>query len=115
MTDFLNNRKQRVPLNGEISPRIHVEAWAPQGSILGPLLFLIYIKDLSENLASRSKLFADDTSPFSVVKELTGSSAINLNSDLANNWANQWIITFNLDPRKQAQKLIVAKTPPKSS
>ena len=60
--DFLRNRKQRVLLNGEISDCSDVDVAVPQGSILGPLLFLIYINDVSEELYSNAKLFADDTS-----------------------------------------------------
>ena len=64
LSDFLDNRTQRVILNGQYSSWAKVEAGVPQGSILGPLLFLIYINDLSDNLASNPKLFADDTSLF---------------------------------------------------
>ena len=62
-----------------------------QGSILGPLLFLIYINDLSDNLTSNAKLFADDTSIFSVVHDVN-TSAKELNDDLkkVNDWAFQW-------------------------
>ena len=59
--DFLRNIKQRVVLNGQTSNWENIHASVPQGSILGPLLFLIYINDLAENLSSNSKLFADDT------------------------------------------------------
>ena len=53
----------------------------PQGSVLGPFLFLIYINDLSDNLISNAKLFADDTSLFSVVHDVN-TSAKELNDDL---------------------------------
>ena len=67
---FLSNRLQRVVLNGRNSSWEKVSAGVPQGSILGPLLFLIYINDISENLQSNVKLFADDTSIFSVIFDL---------------------------------------------
>ena len=80
----------------------------------GPLLFLIYINDLPENLVSLTKLFADDTSIFSTVRDLT-KSGIDLNQDLSTikNWAFQWKMTFNPDPKKQATEIIFShKTKP---
>ena len=101
LTDFLDNRTQRVILSGQYSSSPKVEAEVPQGSILGPLLFLIYINDLSDNLASNPKLFADDTSLFSVVKNVDASN-IDLNNDLKKigEWVFQWKMSFNLDPSK---------------
>ena len=64
LCDFLRNRKYRVLLNGQVSDWSDVRAGVPQGSILRPLLFLIYINDLSEGLSSNPKLFADDTPCF---------------------------------------------------
>ena len=86
LKDFLDNRTQRVILNGQYS------SWAavPQGSILGPLLFLIYINDLSDNLASKPKLFADNTSLFCVVKNVDASN-IDLNNKKLSNFQ-----TFNM-------------------
>ena len=78
--DFLANQYQRVVLNGQVSKWAAVNAGVPQGSIFGPLLFLIYINDLLTGLPSNTRLFADDTSLFSVVPDMT-SSAI-LNNDL---------------------------------
>ena len=64
---FVSDKQQRVVLNGQHSNWSPVLAGVPQGSILGPLLFLIYINDLLDNLESLAQLFADDTSLFSVV------------------------------------------------
>ena len=61
LTDFLKLQKQRVVLNGQYSSWSDVLAGVPQGLILGPLLFLIYINDLSDGLQCNPKLFADDT------------------------------------------------------
>ena len=66
LNDFLRGRKQRVVLNGQHSSWSDILAGVPQGSILGPLLFLIYINDLSDDLKCNPKLFADDTSLFSI-------------------------------------------------
>ena len=79
--DFLNERKERAVLNGQLSTGKNVGAGVPQGSILAPLLFLIYINHLIEGLSSNAKLFAEDTSLFSVIHDIQ-ISANNLNKDL---------------------------------
>ena len=68
---FLSNRFQRVLLNGQSSSWSPVLAGMPQGSVLGPLLFLVYINDLSKNLSSTAKVFADYTSIFSIVHDIS--------------------------------------------
>ena len=80
--NYINNRKQRVVLNGAFSEYSSIESGVPQGSILGPLLFLIYINDLEKNIKSNIKFFADDTMLFSIVKD-PDISAEDLNHDLA--------------------------------
>ena len=116
LSNFLSNRKQRVVLNGENSSWTNVHAGVPQGSILGPLLFLIYINDLSKNLKANAKLFADDTSLFSVVYDVN-TSARELNDDLqkVNDWAFQWKMSFNLDPNKQDQEVIFSRKSKRST
>ena len=71
------------------------------------MLFLIYINDLSDGLKSECKLFADDTSLFSVVNDIN-TSASDLNEDLEKigNWAFKWKMNFNPDSDKQAQEII---------
>ena len=110
ITDFLSFRKQRVILNGQAFPWVSIEAGVPQGSILGPLLFLIYINDLFDDLSTTAKLFADDTSLFSIVQNVN-TSASHLNIDLSkiSNWAFQWKINFNLEPRKQVLDVILCR------
>ena len=72
----MSNRYQRVVLNGQACSWADVKAGVPQGSTLGPLFFLIYINDLSENLESTVKPFADDASIFHVVKDPNTSAEI---------------------------------------
>ena len=107
LRDFLSNSKQRVVLDGQVSTWTSINAGVPQGSILDPLLFLIYINDLSDNLPSYVKLFADETSLFSVIHDIN-VSAEELNEDLKiiSDWAFQWKIIFNPDASKQVQEVI---------
>ena len=70
LKDFLKYRKERVVLNGQNSSWKGITSGVPQGSILGPLLFLIYINDLPNGLSSNCKLFADNKSLFSVVHDV---------------------------------------------
>ena len=99
-----------VVLNGQNSSWANVEAGIPQGSILGSLLFLIYINDLPDNLSTNEKLFADDTSLFSVVHDIATCSC-DLNYDLkrVRGWAFQWKMSFNRKPSKQAQEVIFTR------
>ena len=110
LSNFLRNRKQRVVANGQTSSWADVNAGVPQGSILGPLLFLIYINDLADGLSSNAKLFADDASLFSVVHS-ANTTAEESNNDLVkvSSWAYQWKMSFNSDPSKQAQKVIFSR------
>ena len=73
---FLSDRHQRVVLNDQCSKWSHIKTGVPQGSILGPLLFLVYLNDLPEDLTTSAQLFADDTSLFSVVHDSAPSSAV---------------------------------------
>ena len=108
--DFLKSRKQRVILNGQFSSWADVDAGVHQGSILGPLLFLIYINDLTNDLLSSAKLFADDTSLFSVVFNVD-ATAKELNGDLAKvqDWELRWKMSFNPDISKQVQEVIFSR------
>ena len=96
---------QRVALNRQTSSWRPVLAGVPQGSILGPLLFLVYINDLPNELKSSVKLFADDTSLFTIVKD-KNESANTLNNDLLliSKWTYKWKMLFNPDPIKPAQE-----------
>ena len=110
LENFLSGRLQGVVLNGQTSLWRPVLAGVPQGSILCPLLFLIYINDLPDELKSNAKLFADDTSLFYIVKD-ENESANALNHDLSqiSKWAFNWKMLFNPDPSKPAQEVLFSR------
>ena len=104
---FLKDRKQRTVLSGQNSHWGDISAGVPQGSILGPLFFLVYINDLAADVRCNVKLFADDTSLFTVVENSnTAASDMNHDLELIKQWAYDWIMSFNPDPQKQAVELI---------
>ncbi len=96
LRSYLCKRKQRVTINGEASSWKETNAGVPQGSILGPLLFLFFINDITDNIQSNISLFADDTSLMETVTDIT-ISFNQLNQDLATlqQWADQWRVKFN--------------------
>ena len=78
-----------------------------QGSVLGPLLFLIYISDLERNIKSNVKFFADDTMLFSIVTnpEIFAND-LNHDFDVIHQWVHQWKLEFNPDPTKHATEVL---------
>ena len=107
LRSYLSGRFQRVLLNGTRSCWQPVLAGVPQGSILGPLLFLVYIDDLIADFRSDGRLFADDVSLFSIVHN-TQTSYEDLTHDLSliEGWSYQWKMVFNPDLNKQAIEVI---------
>ena len=107
---FLPDRHQRVVLNGQTSKWNKITAGVPEASISDPLFFLIYINDLPSELSCSYKLFADDKSHSSVVKNVN-ETAKKLNKDLENmsKWAHQWKMSFNLDPTKMAKEVLFSR------
>ena len=105
--DYLSERKQRVVIHGALSDLKCVKAGVPQGSILGPLLFLIYINDIVTDIGSNIRLFADDTSLY-IITDNPVSAAVDLNRDISTitTWANKWLVKFN--PTK-TESLIISR------
>ena len=96
ISSYLSNRTQSVVLNSVTSTAKSTSAGVPQGSVLGPLLFLIYVNDISENLLSLTRLFADDSSLFFSTSNIRDIEGI-LNHDLMilTQWARKWMVNFN--------------------
>ena len=116
--NFLSNRFQQILLNDQTSDWLRVNAGVTQGSILGPLFFLIYINDLPDNLVSSVNRgeFAEDTSRFSTAHG-TDASRITLKNDLKkiSEWTYKWKMQFNPDLNKQAQEIIFSRKTAHSS
>ena len=93
---YLSGRKQVVVVDGVKSEIRDIEAGIPQGSRLGPLLWILYVNDLIDNLESEALLFADDTCLFASALDPAQTAEI-LNQDLSkiNEWARKWKVTFN--------------------
>ena len=73
---FLTDRSQRVLIEGEASSEVHVTSGVPQGSVLGPCLFLFYINDIPDNITSTVRLFADDTIMYIALKPKINTAAL---------------------------------------
>ena len=96
-------------LNGQTSNWKEVLAGVPQGSILGPLFFLVYINDLPDGTQSNVKIFADDTSIFSVMIDNIREILQHYDLNLVSKWADRWKMSFNPDPSKQAKEIVFSK------
>ena len=110
LVNFVSGRSQRVVVDGSVSNPLSVGAGVPQGSILGPTLFLLFINDLRTVLKNEVIMFADDTTLFSVVDAKRDRDAIanSLNEDLleVERWAKKWFVTFNAS---KTQSLIISR------
>ena len=98
--DWLTERKQRVVINGESSRWLEVNSGVPQGSVLGPTLFLIYINDLDCGLKSKIAKFADDTKLGGKANNLVDCENIQSDLDRLTQWSEKWQMKFNTDKCK---------------
>ena len=108
LSDYLTNRKQRVVIPGGRSDWQFIRAGVPQGSILGPLLFLLYINDIVADIQSCVRLFADDTSLYIIVDNpISAAEMINTDLETIHRWAEKWLVKFN--PSKSESLLVSRK------
>ena len=110
LTNYLHERYQRVVQHEQTSSLELVKSGVPQGSMLSPLSFLIYINDLPDNLEFNCKIFADDSSLFArFLIDMSLRATLNKDLELIKNWGFQWKKQFNRDRNKQAQELHFSK------
>ena len=108
-TNYLTGRKQRVVMSGVQSAWNFITAGVPQGSILGPLLFLLFINDIVHDIGSSIRLFADDTSLYIISEDpIIAVELLNADLEKMEEWALKWLVKFN--PLKTESLLISRKT-----
>ena len=95
ITSFLRNRTQQVIIEGAKSDISNVTSGVPQGSVLGPTLFLIYINDISDGLESTIRLFADDTIIYRCIESQNDVTILQEDLHKLENWENKWLMSFN--------------------
>ena len=95
ITAFLAGRSQQVLVDGKTSSSLPVTSGVPQGSVLGPLLFLAYINDLPDGIVSSVRLFADDTVLYRVVNSIADCVALQADLDRLLEWEKKWLMEFN--------------------
>ena len=106
---FLSNRRQKVVIEGEESDSVPVTSGVPQGSVLGPILFLAYINDLPQDIVSQVRLFADDTAVYLTLEDGNDSETLQRDLDRLQAWESKWDMEFN--PSKcQVIKVTSART-----
>ena len=97
---FLENRKQQISFEGEASEWKEVTLGIPQGSVLGPLLFVIFINDLPEELQTRTYLFADDTKVYNVIRGEEDQTKLQQDLNKLEEWSDRWLLRFHPDKCK---------------
>ena len=98
---YLTERYQRVTIEGTSSDWARIEAGVPQGPVLGPLLFLIYINDIADNVSSTCFLFADDSLLLDeVISQIDTANKLNNDLDSISMWADRWLVTMNANKTK---------------
>ena len=95
LSPFLTKREQQVIVEGEFSSSVTVDSGVPQGTVLGPLLFVIHINDLPEVVSSQVRLFADDCLLYRKIRSLQDQLQLQKNLKSLENWASTWGMKFN--------------------
>ena len=96
MEDFLIGRKQRVVMGNESSEWSNVISGIPQGSVLGPTLFVIFINDIPNGINSLLKIFADDTKIYRAVRNIGDRLSLQKDINSLTSWSRKWQLPFNI-------------------
>ena len=96
LNNYLHNRSQSVIIEGKVSPPFPVKFGVPQGSILGPLLFLLYINDICEVCSSSISLYADDAKLYRRITTINDALILQSVLDALFAWSQLWKLNFNI-------------------
>lgn len=108
IANFLFNRSQYVSFNSGKSPLIKVTSGVPQGSVLGPLLFLVFINDLPQSITCKLRLYADDCVLYNSITSVEDHHLLNNSFSAFCSWCNTWQMNINF--RKTVSKSFSTKT-----
>ena len=97
LENFLMGRRQRVTIGSDKSNWANVLSGIPQGSVLGPILFVLFINDIPNALQNVSRIFADDTKAYKVVRTIEEQDNLQEDLNSALNWSQAWQMNFNID------------------
>ena len=97
LTTWLTKRTQQVMIDGQTSTPSKVKSGVPQGTVLGPIMFLLFINDIGQNITSKIQLFADDCILYRVIESQCDEQALQEDLDKILNWANIWQMKFNVN------------------
>jgi len=95
ITSFLTSRTMRVGVKGSFSEWIEVLSGVPQGSVLGPLLFLLFVNELPDWIVNSMRMFADDTKLWAEIRSESDNNSLQKDLDELSSWSRKWLFKFN--------------------
>jgi len=93
---FLTSRQQCAVLNGSVSNWANLTSGVPQGSVLGQLLFILYVNDISDGIQSMLEMFADDSKPYRIIKTPHDVDILQEDLNFVSSWSRLWLLNLML-------------------
>ena len=100
ISEFLRERTQQVSVNNHLSSWTKVISGVPQGSVLGPLLFIVYVNELPDFISNKMKMYADDTKLYGPATKQDEVESMQKDINTLTDWSKDWLLKFNIDKCK---------------